>query len=358
MHRRKISDWNSQARLVSGIFPICTFPLSRPNNSTYKEQSRKGPRHNPDLSRKNGKTLGLESPQFCFSQWNLGRYFLLTVRFLYLQLVFVGCGKLAWSFFKDLLMPLFFMGCFPMDFQEVKRPLRTKSVKRPIKVGKRPINEGKRPIKAMVLVGISVGCLMGCFRVPPPWRKTAPLKRPIKRSMISCLRWKIRFDRICNCSATWVGRWSRASHPHPQICRNVPPKYAIQWGSVWHKSLNSKGLPQKIWHAEPPKYGTRTPPSIPHEPFYWGGVVEDHKSIQPEMLLAAQCEIPPHIAQYPFEIVSQRGYRTHLPCFHMVSLRYPFWGGGIAPPLRMLSKGGNAQKRGRGYRTQLAMLRH
>ena len=75
------------------------------------------------------------------------------------------------------------MGCFPVDFQEVKRPLRTKSVKRPTKVGERPIKEGKRPIKAMVLVGISVGCLMGCFRAPPPWRKTAPLKRPIKRSM-------------------------------------------------------------------------------------------------------------------------------------------------------------------------------
>ena len=84
---------------------------------------------------------------------------------------------------KNLLTPLFLMGCFPVDFQEGKRPLRTKSVKRPIKVGKRPINEGKRPIKAMVLVGISVGCLMGCFRAPPPWRKTAPLKRPIKRSM-------------------------------------------------------------------------------------------------------------------------------------------------------------------------------
>ena len=80
-------------------------------------------------------------------------------------------------------MPLFLMGCFPVDFQEVKRPLRTKSVKRPIKVGKRPLNEGKRPIKAKVLVGVSVGCLMGCFRAPPPWRKTAPLKRPIKRSM-------------------------------------------------------------------------------------------------------------------------------------------------------------------------------
>ena len=76
------------------------------------------------------------------------------------------------------------MGCFPVDFQEVKRPLRTKSVKRPIKVGKRPINEGKRPVKAKVLVGVSVGCLMGCFRATPPWRKTAPLKRPIKRSMV------------------------------------------------------------------------------------------------------------------------------------------------------------------------------
>ena len=85
--------------------------------------------------------------------------------------------------FKSLLMPLFLMGCFPVDFQDVKRPLRTKSVKRPIQAGQRPINEGKRPIKAKVLVGVSVGSLMGCFRAPLPWRKTAPLKRPIKRSM-------------------------------------------------------------------------------------------------------------------------------------------------------------------------------
>ena len=28
----------------SGIFPICPFPLSRPINSAYEEQSRKGPR--------------------------------------------------------------------------------------------------------------------------------------------------------------------------------------------------------------------------------------------------------------------------------------------------------------------------
>ena len=108
-------------------------------------------------------------------------------------------GPLFYHFFtkschvKNLLMPLFLMGCFPVDFQEAKRPLRTKSVKRPIKVGKRPINEGKRPIKAKVLVGVSVGCLMGCFTAPPPWRKTAPLKRPIKRSMI-IFDWDLSFN--------------------------------------------------------------------------------------------------------------------------------------------------------------------
>ena len=73
------------------------------------------------------------------------------------------------------------MGCFPADFQEAKRPLKTKSG---IEVRKRPIKEGKRPIKAMVLIGVSVGCLMGCFQAPPPWWKTAPLKRSTKRSMI------------------------------------------------------------------------------------------------------------------------------------------------------------------------------
>ena len=39
-----------------GIFPICPFPLSRPINSAHEEQSRKGPRHNLDLSRKRWET--------------------------------------------------------------------------------------------------------------------------------------------------------------------------------------------------------------------------------------------------------------------------------------------------------------
>ena len=51
-----------------GIFPICPFPLSRPVKSTYEEQSRNGPRHNLDLSRKSGKHPGLETPRLSFSQ--------------------------------------------------------------------------------------------------------------------------------------------------------------------------------------------------------------------------------------------------------------------------------------------------
>ena len=107
-------------------------------------------------------------------------------------------------FLKNLLMPLLLMGCFPVDFQEVKRPLRTKSAKRPIEVG-------KRPITAKVLVGFSVGCLMGCFRAPPPWRKTAPLKRPIKRSMTDlCRRGK---SHVTGGRQSWLTNWCAFS-PH------------------------------------------------------------------------------------------------------------------------------------------------
>ena len=49
-------------RGLSGIFPIGPFPLSRPIISTYEEQSRKGPRHNLDLSRKKWETPGFGKP--------------------------------------------------------------------------------------------------------------------------------------------------------------------------------------------------------------------------------------------------------------------------------------------------------
>ena len=43
-------------RIWSGDFPDSPFSLSRPTKSTYKEQSRKGLRHNLDLSRKKRET--------------------------------------------------------------------------------------------------------------------------------------------------------------------------------------------------------------------------------------------------------------------------------------------------------------
>ena len=80
--------------------------------------------------------------------------------------------------------------------------------------------------------------------------------------------------------------------------------------------------------------------------------------------LAAQCEITLHIAQYPFEIVSQRGVSQPFCLVFMWSrASIPLlWGGegGIAPPLRMLSKGERLREGAprAGYRTQLVMLRH
>ena len=53
------------SRLFFGDFPDLPFSsfLAFQNKSTYKEHSRKGPRHNQDLSRKKLETPGLETPR-------------------------------------------------------------------------------------------------------------------------------------------------------------------------------------------------------------------------------------------------------------------------------------------------------
>ena len=61
---------------------------------------------------------------------------------------------------------------FPI-FKRENGPLKDYGGKRPIKVGKRPMKAGKRPIE-----------VNGLFWGTPPEWKTAPLKRPIKRSMM------------------------------------------------------------------------------------------------------------------------------------------------------------------------------
>ena len=54
-----------------GDFPDLSFSSfsAYSYKSTYEEQSRKGPRHNLDLSQKSGKRPGLETPRFSFSQF-------------------------------------------------------------------------------------------------------------------------------------------------------------------------------------------------------------------------------------------------------------------------------------------------
>ena len=54
----------------------------------------------------------------------------------------------------------------------------------------------------------------------------------------------------------------------------MPPKYAIQRGSVWHKSrLKSRDFYRNMAYG-PQKYGIRTPHFMPYEPFLLGvGVV-------------------------------------------------------------------------------------
>ena len=55
-------DFPDLLRDGPGIFPIGPFPLSRPIKSAYEEQSRKGPRHNLDLSRKKWETPRFGTP--------------------------------------------------------------------------------------------------------------------------------------------------------------------------------------------------------------------------------------------------------------------------------------------------------
>ena len=68
---------------------------------------------------------------------------------------------------------------------------------------------------------------------------------------------------------------NNSDHPHPPtFAKNMPPKYAIQQGSVWHTSrLKSRDFYRNMAYG-PQKYGIRTPHFMPYEPFLLGvGVV-------------------------------------------------------------------------------------
>ena len=46
-------------------------------------------------------------------------------------------------------------------------------------------HQNQEPSDAPSSIGISIDCLVGCFRPPPPCWKTAPLKRPINHEDVN-----------------------------------------------------------------------------------------------------------------------------------------------------------------------------
>ena len=80
--------------------------------------------------------------------------------------------------------------------------------------------------------------------------------------------------------------------------------------------------------------------------------------------LAAQCEIPPPYRAIPFRDSIAEGGIASI-CLVFIGYRESIaeipllrGGGGYRTSTSHVLKGGNAEKRGRGYRTQFAMLRH
>ena len=72
---RFFRDFPICSGMVRGFSRFVPFLFLGHIKSTYEEQSRNGPRHNPDLSRKKWETPGYGNPRFSFSQlrppWSL-----------------------------------------------------------------------------------------------------------------------------------------------------------------------------------------------------------------------------------------------------------------------------------------------
>ena len=135
----------------------------------------------------------------------------------------------------------------------------------------------------------------------------------------------------------WGQKWLRQCYGRLKFCvllqekSSMPTKFLVLRGLFWvlgvpilffmgvgiflrNETLSGEGFSEGFLEGAtiqtPPQSAG---PNCPSLAMLW---------CNQNLILAAQCEIPPHIAEYLFEIVSQTGvYRTHLPCFHRVSRR-------------------------------------
>ena len=109
----------------------------------------------------------------------------------------------------------------------------------------------------MVLVGVSIGCLMGCFPAPPPWLRTAPLKRPwvdcvalgnLQKCVGGFLLYK--FWRIF--PGIFLEDFSGHFFPQKMRRKNPARKSAKKFGGPKIKIREKSVLPKagpKLWHC-------------------------------------------------------------------------------------------------------------
>ena len=83
------------------------------------------------------------------------------------KLCLKNCEKCRWKpFIKNLLMGLFLMGCFAVDFQEGKLPLKTNSVNSPLRSRKGPLQSGKGPLRPRCWLALQPAAKWAVFGVP------------------------------------------------------------------------------------------------------------------------------------------------------------------------------------------------
>ena len=71
----------------------------------------------------------------------------------------------------------------------------------PLRSENSPLRKGNGPLRPWCWLA----CSMDCFRAPPPWRKTPPLKAPLERPMIrgnSLAHWGDR--NLSCCPSVWL----------------------------------------------------------------------------------------------------------------------------------------------------------
>ena len=148
----------------------------------------------------------------------------------------------------------------------------------------------------------------------------------------------------------------------PRGCRGVIFAARLSWGYfcreatiyLYRTTGHSKGY-KNCWCT--------TIASLDIGPWYGGWGCKTYGGRKRYQLSGPVRDTPPYRAIL-FRDSIARGVHTHLPCFHVISRKYrwdtPFVGGGgyHGTSTKACFPRGKRPEKGKGYRTELAMLRH